>query len=39
MVYGNTAVIFMVIGVVAVVLALVFTGVYLLNRSVNQNGG
>jgi hypothetical protein len=37
MVYGNTAVIFMVIAVVAVVLGLAFTGVYLLNRTVDRN--
>ena len=37
MVYGNTAVIFMVIGVVVSVLALAFVGTYFLNKAVDQN--
>jgi Flp pilus assembly protein TadG len=37
MVYGNTAVIFMVIAVVLCVLGLAFVGMYYLNRAVDQN--
>jgi hypothetical protein len=37
MVYGNTAVILMVIAVVAVVLGLAFGGMYCLNKDVDQN--
>jgi hypothetical protein len=35
--YGNTAIIFMVIAVVACVLGLTFFAVYCLNRSVDRN--
>jgi hypothetical protein len=35
--YGNTAVVFMVIAVVAVVLALAFVGMYWLNKTVERN--
>jgi len=35
--YDNTAIIFMVIAVVACVLALTFFGVYYLNKIVDQN--
>jgi hypothetical protein len=35
--YGNTAIIFMVIAVVACVLGLTFFGVYCLNKIVDQN--
>jgi len=35
--YGNTAIIFMVIAVVACVLGLTFFGVYYLNKIVDQN--
>jgi len=35
--YGNTAIIFMVIAVVACVLALTVFGVYSLNKIVDQN--
>ena len=35
--YGNTAIIFMVIAVVACVLGLTFFGVYYLNKTVDQN--
>jgi hypothetical protein len=36
MVYGNTAIILMVIAVVVVVLGIVCAGVYCLNKSVNR---
>jgi Flp pilus assembly protein TadG len=36
MVYGNTAVIFMVIAVVLAVLGLAFAGTYYLNKSVDR---
>jgi hypothetical protein len=36
--YDNTAIIFMVIAVVACVLGLTFLGVYYLNKIVDQNG-
>jgi len=36
MVYGNTAVILMVIAVVLAVLGLAFVGMYYLNKSVEQ---
>jgi hypothetical protein len=35
--YDNTAIIFMVIAVVACVLGLAFVGVYYLNKIVDQN--
>ena len=35
--YGNAAIIFMVIAVVACVLSLTFFGVYCLNKFVDQN--
>jgi hypothetical protein len=35
--YGNTAVVLMVIAVVACVLAIVAIGVWRLNRTVDQN--
>jgi len=35
--YGNTAVVLMVIAVVACVLAVVVIGVWRLNRTVDQN--
>ena len=35
--YGNAAIIFMVIAVVACVLGLTFFGVYYLNKIVDQN--
>ena len=35
--YGNTAIILMVIAVVACVLGLTFFGVYCLNKFVDQN--
>jgi hypothetical protein len=35
--YDNTAIIFMVIAVVACVLGLTFFGVYYLNKIVDQN--
>jgi hypothetical protein len=35
--YGNTAIIFMVIAVVACALGLTFFGVYYLNKIVDQN--
>jgi hypothetical protein len=35
--YDNTAIIFMVIAVVACVLGLTFLGVYYLNKIVDQN--
>jgi hypothetical protein len=35
--YGNSAIIFMVIAVVACVLGLAFFGVYYLNKIVDQN--
>ncbi|MEA2947772.1 MAG: hypothetical protein QOI40_3102 [Alphaproteobacteria bacterium] len=37
MVYGNTAIVFMVISVVACVMGLVFVGMYYLNKAVNQS--
>jgi type IV secretory pathway VirB2 component (pilin) len=37
MVYGNTAVVLMVIAVVAVVLGLVFGGTYCLSRDIDRN--
>jgi hypothetical protein len=37
MVYGNTAIIFMVIAVVLGVLGLAFVGTYYLNKSVDQS--
>jgi hypothetical protein len=37
MVHGNTAVILMVIAVVAVVVGLAFVGMYYLNKAVDQN--
>ena len=37
MVYGNTAVVLMVIAVVAVVLGLAFAGMYYLNKDVDQS--
>jgi hypothetical protein len=37
MVYGNAAVIFMVISVVTVVLAIVFGATYCLNRTVDRS--
>jgi hypothetical protein len=37
MVYGNTAVVLMVIAVVAVVVGLAFVGMYYLNRDVDQS--
>jgi len=37
MVYGNAAVVFMVISVVACVLALTFAGMYYLNKVVDRN--
>ncbi|MEA2906856.1 MAG: hypothetical protein QOG83_1016 [Alphaproteobacteria bacterium] len=37
MVYGNTAVVFMVISVVLCVLGLAFFGTYYLNKAVDQN--
>jgi len=36
MIYGNTAVILMVIAVVLAVLGLAFVGTYYLNKSVDQ---
>ena len=36
MVYGNTAVIFMVVGVVAFVVGLAFVGTYYLNKAVDE---
>jgi type IV secretory pathway VirB2 component (pilin) len=36
MVYGNTAVVFMVLAVVAVGLAITFAGTYFLNKAVDQ---
>jgi hypothetical protein len=36
--YGNTAIIVMVIAVVACVLTLTFFAVYYLNKIVDQNG-
>ena len=39
MVYGNTAVVFMVIAVVLVVVGLAFVGTYYLNKAVDQNAG
>ena len=36
MVYGNTAVVFMVIAVVAVVVGLAFGGTYYLNKCVDR---
>jgi len=35
--YGNTAIIFMVLAVVACVLGLTFFGVYYLNKIVDRN--
>ena len=35
--YGNTAVVLMVIAVVAVVLGLVFGGTYYLNKDIDQS--
>jgi hypothetical protein len=35
--YGNTAVVFMVVAVSAVVLALAFFGMYYLNKIVDRN--
>jgi hypothetical protein len=35
--YGNTAVVFMVVGVSAAVLALAFVGMYCLNKIVDRN--
>jgi hypothetical protein len=35
--YGNTAVVFMVVGLSAVVLALAFFGMYYLNKAVDRN--
>ena len=35
--YGNTAVIFMVLAVVACVLGLTYVGTYFLNKDVDQN--
>jgi hypothetical protein len=35
--FGNTAVVFMVLGVVTIVLAIALTGLYFLNRAVDQN--
>jgi len=35
--YGNTAIIFMVVGVSAAVLALAFLGTYCLNKIVDRN--
>jgi hypothetical protein len=37
MVYGNAAVVFMVISVVVCVLALTFVGMYYLNKVVDRN--
>jgi hypothetical protein len=37
MIYGNTAVIFMVIAVALVVLGLTFIGTYYLNKSVDRS--
>jgi len=37
MVYSNTAVVLMVIAVVAVVLGLAFVGMYCLNKDVDQS--
>ena len=37
--YGNTAVVLMVIAVVAVVLGLAFGGTYRLNKDVDRNAG
>ena len=39
MVYGNTAIVFMVTSVVACVLGLAFAGMYWLNRSVDRSAG
>ncbi len=39
MIYGNTAVILMVIAVVVVVVGLACVGTYLLNRSVDRSAG
>jgi hypothetical protein len=36
MAYGNTAIIFMVIAVVASVLAITFAGTYFLNKAVDH---
>jgi hypothetical protein len=37
MIYGNAAVVFMVISVVAVVLGIAFAGMYCLNRGLDRN--
>jgi hypothetical protein len=39
MVYGNAAIVLMVISVVACVLGLVFVATYCLNRAVDRNPG
>jgi hypothetical protein len=36
--FGNTAVVFMVLAVVLLVLSIAFTGLYFLNRMVDRNG-
>jgi hypothetical protein len=39
MVYGNTAIVFMVISVVVCVLGLAFAGTYFLNKVVDRSAG
>jgi len=39
MAYGTVTVVFMVIAVVACVVAIAFAGTYALNRTVDRNGG
>jgi hypothetical protein len=39
MVYGNTAIVFMVISVVVCVLGLAFAGTYFLNKAVDRSAG